>query len=445
MRTTALRRAAGARLMAIAAPQSIAQAGPQTSLRRNAALNLIANAGYAACQWAVMLMLARAGSAHLLGLFSLGMAVTAPLMLLTNLQLRNLLATDVGADRYALGHYLALRLATLSVAVLLIAAIAAALHGDREEYPIILAAAAAKSVESIGELGYGLLQRHERFARLSLSMLAKGVLGLAGMSIGVLSGAGVVAGTLLMAAGWLAVLVCFDLPNAVALVGWAELVPMVERARLVRLFRSAAPLGLVACLLSLNATIPIYVLEHWYGASAVGNYTAITALLAAGNMAVIALGNACAPRLARYYASGLPGPFRSLCLRLIAVCGGLGLLGMLVAMVAGGPLLAAIYGPAYADQGTLLVWLCAATALSWSASASGFAVTAARLLKVQFPLSLCATLTSLVASLLLIPGRGPLGAAISYLIMSAVLAIAYATTALYASRSFPPTLAPAKP
>ena len=427
--------------MAIAAPHSTAQAGPQTSLRRNAALNLIAIAGYAACHWAVLLILARAGSAHLLGLFSLGMAVTAPLMLLTNLQLRNLLATDVGDDRYALGHYLALRLVTLSVAVLLIAAIALALRGDREEFPIILAAAAAKSVESIGELGYGLLQRHEHFARLSVSMLAKGVLGLAGMSIGVLSGAGVVAGTLLMGGGWLTVLICFDLPNAIALVGWAELVPIVERSRLTRLLRSAAPLGLVACMLSLNATIPIYVLEHWHGASAVGNYTAISALLAAGNMAVIAIGNACAPRLARYYACGLPGPFRSLLLRLIAVSGGLGLLGTLAALVIGGPLLAAIYGPAYANQGSLLVWLCAATALSWSASACGFAVTAARQLKVQLPLSLCATVTCLVASLLLIPAYGPLGAAMSCLIMSAVLAIAYASTAFYTSYSFPATMA----
>ncbi|GIS58763.1 MAG: hypothetical protein CM1200mP2_09880 [Planctomycetaceae bacterium] len=48
------------------------------SLRQNFAWTLPANLAYAACQWGILVVLAKVGSPELGGLFVLAMALTAP-------------------------------------------------------------------------------------------------------------------------------------------------------------------------------------------------------------------------------------------------------------------------------------------------------------------------------------------------------------------------------
>ena len=81
-----------------------------TSLRSNVAWALAGNVGYAACQWAVLVVVARLGSAADVGRLALGLALSAPVMILANLQLRAVQATDA-LHEHPFGIYLGLRLA----------------------------------------------------------------------------------------------------------------------------------------------------------------------------------------------------------------------------------------------------------------------------------------------------------------------------------------------
>ena len=65
------------------------------NLRAGFAWVLSGNILYSACQWFIVLLLAKLGSPEQVGLYALGMAVSAPIVLFANLQLRTLLATDV--------------------------------------------------------------------------------------------------------------------------------------------------------------------------------------------------------------------------------------------------------------------------------------------------------------------------------------------------------------
>ncbi len=49
-----------------------------TSLRRNVAWALAGNLGYSACQWGVLVCIAKLGTAADVGRFALGLALTAP-------------------------------------------------------------------------------------------------------------------------------------------------------------------------------------------------------------------------------------------------------------------------------------------------------------------------------------------------------------------------------
>src|ERR1700746_1022170 len=79
------------------------------SLSKNFAWTLAANIIYGACQWGVLVSIAKLGTPAMVGQFALGLAVSAPVFMLTSLHLRVVLATDA-RDEYCLGHYLTSRL-----------------------------------------------------------------------------------------------------------------------------------------------------------------------------------------------------------------------------------------------------------------------------------------------------------------------------------------------
>ena len=64
------------------------------TLKSNFIWTLIGNLFYAASQWVVLILLAKLTNPQEVGLFSLGLALITPLFMLTNLQLRSVLATD---------------------------------------------------------------------------------------------------------------------------------------------------------------------------------------------------------------------------------------------------------------------------------------------------------------------------------------------------------------
>src|ERR1700730_18006925 len=79
------------------------------SLQQNFAWTTIGNVVYSACQWAIVCLLAKLGSPEMVGQYALGLAVTTPVLMLGQLNLRAVLATDVG-ERHTVRDYCGLRL-----------------------------------------------------------------------------------------------------------------------------------------------------------------------------------------------------------------------------------------------------------------------------------------------------------------------------------------------
>ena len=88
---------------------SLAAVVPIPSLRSNFAWTFAGNMLYAGCQWGMISVLAKLGSPSITGQFTLGLAVSAPVFMFTNLQLRAVQATDVNAD-CGFADYFSLRL-----------------------------------------------------------------------------------------------------------------------------------------------------------------------------------------------------------------------------------------------------------------------------------------------------------------------------------------------
>lgn len=167
---------------------------------------------------------------------------------------------------------------------------------------------------------------------------------------------------------------------------------------------------------SLNTDIPRYFIERQLGERELGIFAAIAYLMVIGNMLVNALAEAANTRLARYYAEGKRHEFQALLFKLMGIGAGLGIVALLVALVAGKPILAIIYQPEYAQYSDLLVWLMVAAGIGYIASFLGYSMSAVRYFRVQIPLFIGVTGASALSCIWLIPLLGLKGAAIALII-----------------------------
>lgn len=389
------------------------------SLRRNFLWTVVGNLIYAACQWGMLAMLAKLGSPEWVGQFALGLALTAPVLLLTNLQLRAVQATDAG-DEFEFGHYLALRLTTVGCAAVVIFGIILVSGLNSGAALVTAAVGLAKIVEAISDAFHGLLQKHERMDRIARSMILKGVLSLAAFGATIYVTHSVFRATLAMAAAWLCVLLWYDL-RSVRRVLRVKFRPVWSLPKMRTLVIIAAPLGVVMMLNSLNVNIPRYALEFLSGTREVGIFAAL-AYLQIGEGAIInALGQSATPRLARGFAGREHGAYWSLLKRLLAVGTVAGGLGVFVAVVAGPAILTILYRAEYAAYNDAFVWLMAGTVFANIAAFAGYGLTAARSFRAQIPLLLWESVIMGVTCWLLIPKFGLVGAAVAYLIAKVFL------------------------
>jgi O-antigen/teichoic acid export membrane protein len=407
---------------------------PAPSLRANFAWTLAGNVVYAGCQWGMLVVLARLDRHEAVGQFSLGLAVTAPVFMLTNLNIRGVQATDARRE-YAFADYLGLRLLATAVALLAIAAVTFVAGYDPATRAVILAVGLAKALESVSDVFYGLLQQHERMARIAGSMMIKGPLALAVLAGLVRLTGNVLWGTLGLAATWALVLALYDVPGGAGVLGgaapWHGLRPRWRPATLARLARLALPLGVVMFLISLNTNIPRYFVEHRLGLHELGVFAALWYVTMAGGMVELAIGHAAHPRLARLFAAGDRRGFRSLLLCQLAAAAALGAAAVAGALLLGRPVLGLLYGPEYAEHAGLLTWILAGAGVGYVASQLNFGMTAARRFFVQAPLFLAVNGVTLAACDTLVPIYGLYGAAFA-LAASAAFQLAGASVVMAA-------------
>ncbi len=381
------------------------------SLGANFTWTFLGSLAYSACQWGMLVVLAKLGTAAMVGDFTLGLALAAPVLMLTNLQLRSVQATDARRE-YSFGDYLGLRLLMTLLALVVVGMLTLISGYDANTVAVVLLVGLAKAFESISDIFYGLFQQHERMDRIARSLLAKGVLALAALGLGVWLGGSLWWGVLGLTAAWGLVLLVHDLPAAAWLLPGGGLPrPRWQPRSLARLVWLALPLGAVMCLISLTANLPRYFLHSWCGSAELGIFAAISYLMLVGGRFVNAFGEAASPRLARSYAEGdLPG-FRRLLLRQVGLAVLFGSAGLVVSLVAGRQLLTLLYRAEYAEHTDLLMWVMVAAALTYLGSALGYAMTAARYFRVQMPLFVLVCATTAGACALLVPQYQLLGAA----------------------------------
>jgi O-antigen/teichoic acid export membrane protein len=398
------------------------------SLRRNISWTFVGNTVYTVAQWAMLAVIAKLGTPTMVGQFALGLAIAAPVMMLANMQLRAVQATDARGD-FEFAEYVGVRLVTTVLALMMIAGVWAFAGYPGQTALVILFVGFAKAVESLNDLLYGLFQRNERMDRVAHSLIRKGLLSVVFLTAVLVLTASIASAVASVAVAWLLVLL-WDCSYASRLLGvnedgYPRIRPSFNIARLQRLTALAVPLGFVMMLISLNASIPRFVVERVMGEAELGIFAALAYIVVAGQAIVGALGQSATPRLANMFAQGDVHGFRRLYFTLVASGAVVGLVGILIAALAGRPLLTLLYTNEYGDYNGLLVLVMVAGLFGYVAAFQGYALTATRRFRIQMPLALATSFATLVCSVLLVPVIGLYGAAWTMLTAHVVQAVLY--------------------
>ncbi|WP_232696499.1 oligosaccharide flippase family protein [Brevibacillus daliensis] len=390
----------------------------ESRLVRNVSWSLIGNIVYACSQWGVLIVISKLGSTAMLGEFAIGLAISAPVFMFLNFQLRAILASDAN-DQFRVNQYVGLRIFSNVLAIIFLFVIVSMLSYSLEQKLIILLITVSKAIESFSDITYGILQKSEKMKQIAISLMLRGM----SMIMIVLLTLYVTESLMLAMIGqcmaWLGVFIFYDRKNAKKI---DKLQPVIDKSQLWQLLKTGLPMGITALLLSLNTNIPRYFIEHFQGAYGLGIYIAIESIIAVPQTLSDALAQSTLPQMSKSYAKKDMFAFRSLLRKLMIIGVVMGIVQILVAAVAGSFILRLMYNPDYAHYSILFIGFMILSAMLNFQTFLNMSINSVRIFQLQLPINLAKLLIIVILSVLLINDFGITGALIA-LIMSAVFSV----------------------
>lgn len=401
-------------------PVRVAPVNFGPSLWRGGAWTLLGTTVSMAAQGGIMMALAKLGTPEIVGQYALAVAMVGPVILLTNMNLRAVQATDARHDHPFIS-YLGLRLSGLFLAGLACLGIGLTTGVGAVGLAALLLVFLARAFDGVSDVIAGLLQNHERLDLMSRSRALQSVTQFLAISVTFWA-----SGSLLWAllAGALGVaLTTFTYDASCARLVLSEEGPLLGFAPAVRrglvswsipdmrkLLWTALPLGVVAALDSLTMNVPRYIVEHFQGKQGLAFFAAAAYMMFLGAAAIDAMAAPARPRLAKLFLHDLAA-FRWLVLRIAVLAGLCGVAAWLICWLWGPQLLTLMYTKEYAVHADVLTWLMVAAGLWYVAGIFVTAVTATRSFTIQIPIILTGLALTTIVGLLLVPTYGLRGAA----------------------------------
>ncbi|SDN32349.1 Membrane protein involved in the export of O-antigen and teichoic acid [Paenibacillus sp. yr247] len=369
---------------------------------------------YAFCQFLYITLITKLGSIEMVGVFSLGLAITAPVFMFSNLQLRIVQVSD-SKNEFVFGDFLALRLVSMAFGLLVTFIIIQLFYNNSFVKYIALILAVYKSIEGICDIIFSLFQKNENLPLVSASLILKGILTVVFLTVCMYFFKNLIAVVTVIALVMALILIFVDIKN---LRMYNRFQPIFNMRKLKKIFITSLPLGFVTLLVCLNINIPRYFLEQYVGIKELGIFASISNLMIAGATIVSALGQSASPKLVKYFGEGNRKSFTSLLLKMIGIAILVAVCGFIISLLFGERLLVLIFSKDFIGYEHILLITILSAGIGFIASFLGDGLNAARAYKIQVPIIIVSVLSCLVCSYLLIPTKGLEGAAFVLVITS---------------------------
>ncbi len=395
---------------------------------------------YALSQWAMITLLARSSNPATLGIYSLALAITGPVFIFFNMQLRTFLSTDVERS-YERTTYVLVRSVSTVLAVVVIVSLCLVSSYTSFLYWIIAAVTFSKSIEALSDLCYGEFQLNQRLDLVARSQILRAILSLLLFAVVLIQTQDLLASLCASALAWLIILIThdvktvfFDLPVAAKKTDQRKAIITSywnQSRKLAWKCLPAAPAGLFV---ALETNVPRYFLAEAHDLNQLGLYSALAQIGVAMQFLGVSVFHALVPKLALHASAGDNKGVSRLVLTSVLAGSTAGALAILATYLFGDHLVSFIYGTEYTGHPTAFVLLIAATALSFVWLPLAANVQAAQNLWTRLWLHLGSLLVICFSAYVLTPPHGIEGAAVAMLCGSVTQILGYLTVHLLITR-----------
>ena len=367
----------------------------------------------------MVVALAKFGNVEMVGKYSLALAITAPIFMFTNLQLRTFQIADV-RNEFNFHTYFSLRIYSSLLGIFI--SLGVLLLGDypRETGLTIFIIGVAKGIESVSDILWGLQQKVERMDFIAKSMLLKGIVSVIGFTSAIYVTGSLIVGSLVLTLSGGLGLLLYDIPNmkvngkepasvkiSAVSGGQDQIDPIME------LIKKTLPLGAVLALVSLNANISRYFVEHYWGEGSLGIFSALLYFIIPGNLIMNSMGQSLSPQMAKRMDERNITRYRHHLKNILFMGGTISLAALFLSIFWGRELLLVVYTWEYAPQHKLLIYIMGAAFFIYLSTGLGYGMTAAGYFKSQIPLFAGLTILTTAANYIFVPRLGIGGAVIS--------------------------------
>lgn len=364
---------------------------------------------YFATQWGLLIVLAKFGNINVVGQYSLASAIVAPIIIFSQMQLRQVVVTDV-QNKYQYSDYFWCRVICTLFALITAAIIILVLGYSWNMILIMLLLTLAKCFETMSDIIYGKLQKYDRMDYIAISMMIKGIFTLILFCIILWVIQDLIGALLGMLFVWAAMFFLFDMK----VVNKFPKDGMFDIKRILATFKQliwlSLPLTINSVLVSLSGYMPRYFLEYNYGKEEVGLFSIASAPLLFIALFQNSIGQAIMSQAARYFQGGEMGKFKMLALKMTAIFLFTGILFTSFFAAFGEKLISILFSPQYVSVTPVLLIMSLGVTLNGVCTFGFMVIVSGRMFKLQLISILVTVVVQIPLSYYLIKHFGLLGA-----------------------------------
>lgn len=379
------------------------------SLLNKAKWLLSGNILFAFSQWFMLILFSHFTNPDKLGYYSYALALTAPIFMLTNLQLRPMLVADLNTKKeFQFSQYFLLRTITIFLAIFICFLILFFKKYETFGLYVVVVVVLMKAIESYSDIIYAYYNAQKKIKFISYSLIIKSIsiVGLSCLVLWLTHNILYTLITILFSYVLIMIFLDFSRVSSDILRGHKNSI-----SRLKHLFKLGLPLGIAVMLISLQTNIPRYFLEHFYGVKELGVYTIFYYFVVIGGILINSICQYLSPYYSEYYRDSEIKKLKKIVKVTFLVAFLIGIIGWFFSYLFGDWAVALVYGEQYIEYAHLLPLIMIAGIFTYLSVVSGYLLTSLKIFKIQVPLFLGLIILTLIYSYIFIPKFALLGAA----------------------------------
>lgn len=382
-------------------------------LFKNFSWSFVGSLIYALTQWLLIIIIMWSGSPHDAGIYSLGLALGAPLVMFINLNFRAIQSTNLSIELGFQSFKITRMMGNLFF-IIVFSVIILISNYDFQVTIALLLIALNKMIESFSELYYGLFQYNERLDLISKSIMIRGVAGTFFFGLGYYILDNLSFALMIMFIIWTLNFILFDYKNGKQFLD--DMPKEYNNSNIKYLIKIGLPIGLVSFIASFNVNIPRIIFEKYLTLEALGYFTTIFYLVLIIGKFMTSVSSTVLPMMARLYENNEKNPFIKI-FKLIIV--GLLAFSIIIIMISyfwGTELLTILYGKGYDQFRILLLLIMIYGLFNYLGFTCEIGLNAMKQYKFRLYIEILVAIVVSVSSIYFIPLYGLNGGAIALII-----------------------------